>query len=184
MPSICSSARFNSDVPEWPRSPLALAWRHRATVVPFVALAVTLAGLAGGLCYLLGPTDVERAEADLQKARAVVIAFDEEAGVCLTAGKGHNRRAAEHQKQVDENPTETDAEWLEWQRSMAYGHAELARANYARRDTMTRLCAAYLRLLAEAEGEILRAKDARDRGTPYKVAPRVRELLTPMISAR
>lgn len=179
---MCSFARLHSDAPDWLHALVAAAWRHRATVAPFVALAVILAGLAGGLFYLLGPTDVERAEADLQKARAVVAAFDEEAGVCVTAAKGHKRRAAEHRKQADENPTETDAEWLEWQRSMAYGHAELARANYARRDTLIRLCAAYLRLLAEAEGEILRAKDARDRGTPYKVAPRVRELLAPMIS--
>lgn len=162
-------------VREWVRN-------HPTLVAKVLTHAVGLAAVAGFLLYQTTPTDIERAEADLRKARAVVAAFDEEAGVCVTAAKGHKRRAAEHQKQVDENPNEPDAEWLEWQRSMAHGHAKLARANYARRDTLIRLSAAYLRLLAEAESEILRAKDARDRGTPHKVAPRVRELLAPVLS--
>ncbi|MEO2088564.1 MAG: hypothetical protein ABGY75_03580 [Gemmataceae bacterium] len=172
-----SYATRRRPVREWVRD-------NPTLVAQVLTYAVGLAAVAGFLLYQTTPTDIERAEADLQTARAVVAAFDEEAGVCVTAAKGHKRRAAEHQKLVGEYPDTTDAEWLEWQRSMAHGHAELARANYARRDTLIRLCAAYLPLLAEAEGEILRAKDARDRGTPYKVAPRVRELLTPMISAR
>lgn len=157
---------------------------HPTLVAKVLTHAVGLAAVAGILLYQTTPTDIERAETDLRKARAVVAAFDEEAGVCVTAAKGHKRLAAEHRKQADDNPNEPDAAWLEWQRSMASGHAELARANYARRNTLTRLSATYLRLLAEAECEILRAKDARDRGTPHKVAPRVRELLTPIISAR
>lgn len=180
---MCSSARFHSDAPDWLHALLAAAWRHRAAVVPVVALAAALAGLAGGLLYLLGPTDVERAEADLQKARGIVCALDDESGVCQKEARGHKECAAEFRKRADENKDTTDGEWLEWTRAMADGHARLARAKRDRRDNLFHLTAEYLRLLAEAEGEILRAKDARDRGTPYKVAPRVRELLAPLISA-
>ncbi len=181
---MCSSARFDSDVPDWLRSLLALVWKHRAAAAPVVALAVTLVGLAGGLFYLFSPTDVERAEADVQKARAVVMALDDESVSCQKDARLHQARAAEFRKLADDNRDTTDTAWLDWHRAMADSHSQLRRAKSARRDNLYHLTAEYLRLLAEAECEILRAKDARDRGTPYKVAPRVRELLTPMISAR
>jgi hypothetical protein len=127
---------------------------------------------------------MERAEADLEKARAVVCAHEDESLDCEKAAKGHRLRAAEHQKQADEHRDTTDAEWLAWHRAMADGHAQLARARSARRDTLTHLTALNLRLLAEAECEILRAKDALDRGTPYKVAPRVRSILAPVLGGR
>lgn len=180
---MCSRTKFESDFSERYRA-TTLGWKLRAALVPVVALAVTLAGLAGGLFYLLGPTDVERAEADLQKARAVVMALDDESVSCQKDARLYKTRAAEYQKLTDDNRDTTDAAWLDWHRAMADGHAQLRRANSARRDNLYHLTAEYLRLLAEAESEILRAKDARDRGTPYKVAPRVRELLAPIISAR
>lgn len=173
---MCQLCAHDDDLPQWTRSILSLA--------PAVALAVTLAGLVGGLVYLLGPTDLERAEADLRKARAVVVALDNDADASLKEAKGHKLRSAEHRQQLDKNPDVEDAEWREWHQAMADGHAQLHRAKDARRDTLLHLTTEYLRLLAEAEGEILRAKDARDRGTPHRVAPRVHDLLAPVLSGR
>ncbi len=184
---MCSCNGQRTDFPPWRESLQVFVWRYRdqlRAALGLAAAAVTLAvlaALAGLVVYSFTPTDIERAEADVRKARAVVVALEWEAGSCSKDAEGHKLYAAEHQKRADEPPYK---EWLEWERSMAYGHAELARAKFDRRDTLARLCATYLRLLAEAEGEILRAKDARDRGTPYKVAPRVRDLLAPVLAAR
>lgn len=172
------------DLPPWARSVQSLAYRHRVVLAPALALAVSLAGLTGGLFYLFAPNDIERAEADLRKARAVVVALDTEADSALKEAKGHKLRAAEHRQELAKHPDVDDAEWRAWQQSMADGHARLHRAKDARRDTLLHLTSEYLRLLAEAEGEILRAKDARDRGTPHQVAPRVRDLLAPVLSSR
>lgn len=154
--------------------------RWRAGVIALLAVAIS----AAVVVQHFTPTDLERAEADLVKARAVVCAHEDEAIACGTDAKGHRLRAAEHQKKADEYRDTTDTDWLAWHRAMADGHAQLARTRSARRDTLTHLTALNLRLLAEAECEILRAKDARDRGTAYEVAPRVRAILSPVLAGR
>ena len=73
---------------------------------------------------------------------------------------------------------------MEWIAASADAHTQLSKANWERRDNGLHLAAEYRRLIAEAECEILRAKDARDHGTPYKVAPRVRDLLAPVLNTR
>jgi hypothetical protein len=147
-------------------------------------VAVCTVSLSFGL--LIGsffvPNDIERAEADLAKARAIVCALDRESDAQQEETVKHKERASEHQRIADKNKDTTDLPWLEWNRAMADGHSQIGRAKRDRRDNLTHLTAVYLRLLAEAESEILRAKDARDRGTPYKVAPRVHEILAPILS--
>lgn len=181
---MCPFCDHDDEMPRWARSVESFAREHRALLAPVVALAVTLAGLAGGLFYLFAPSDIERAEADLRKARAVIVALDNEADAALQEAKGHKLRAAKHRQELAKHADVDDAEWRAWQQAMADGHARLHRAKDARRDTLLHLTSEYLRLLAEAEGEILRAKDARDRGTPHQVAPRVRNLLAPVLSGR
>lgn len=151
----------------------------------WLAVAVALAAAAVPAALVvrhLASSDLDEAEAELVKARAVVCADEEESLACEAEAKGHRLRAAAYQKKADEHRDTSDVEWLEWHHALADGHAQLARAKSARRDTLTHLNATYLRLLAEAECEILRAKDARDRGTPYEVAPRVRDLLKPVLT--
>ncbi|MBA4067819.1 MAG: hypothetical protein C0501_29795 [Isosphaera sp.] len=178
---MCSANEPASDIPDWLRTVLGLAFKHRASVAPALALALAVAGL---LIYHLSPTDIDRAEADLAKARARVNALDEEAYSRIQEARQHSTRAEEILKHLEERKDSTDAEWLEWRRAAAHTQSQLAQAKYARRSNLLHLSAEYRRLLAEAECEVLRAKDARDRGTPYEVSPRVRELLAPMISAR
>lgn len=175
---MCSCNNHRPEIPPWARS----AWIGdiRRLVTP----ALIALGLTALLAYQLGPTDIERAEADLQKAREVVLALEEEADRCQAAAAKYRARSAEYRGRAHEEKDTTDREWLERQHAIAEGNDRLFRANYDRRNTLTHLTAQYLRLLAEAEGEVLRAKDARDRGTPYPVAPRVRDLLAPILNTR
>lgn len=180
---MCSSNRSVPGPDAWVRSLDCWAWKNRVAVVP-AALAALVAAAVGLLVHFLGPTDIEQAEAELVKARAVVCADEEESLACGAEAKGHWLRSAAYQKKADEHRDTSDVEWLEWHHALADGHAQIGRAKFARRDTLTHRTAVNLRLLAEAECEILRAKDARDRGTPYEVAPRVRDLLAPVRAGR
>jgi hypothetical protein len=149
------------------------------------ALSVAIAAALGGLLfYLRSPTDIERAEADLKKAWVVVNTLDEEAAEAGKNARGHAKRAAEYRQTAADEKDSTDTPRQEWIESNASGHKKLSKANWDRRDNALHLAAEYRRLVAEADCEILRAKDARDRGTPYKVAPRVREILTPVLAGQ
>lgn len=181
---MSSTAPFDSDIPDWLRSLPVLAWKHRAVVGPVAAVAVVLTGLVGGLCYLFGPDDIARAESDLKRAWVVLNAIEEESTKARNDARGHTKRAAAYRKVADEDKDPTDTPRAEWLAASADCHSQLANANWQRRDNGLHLAAEYRRLIAEADCEILRAKDARDSGTPYKVAPRVRDLLTPILAAR
>ncbi|MBY0398057.1 MAG: hypothetical protein K2X91_16540 [Thermoleophilia bacterium] len=182
---MCVPSEQRTDVPAW-RRPLARSgWTNRSRQLVALVHAVGIASLLGVLAYQhLRPSDIERAEADLQTARDIVMALDEESTTCQKEARGHKKWAAEFRKRADDDKDTTDAAWLEWHRAAADGNTQLARAKAERRDNLFHLTAQYLRLLAEAECEIVRAKDARDRGTPYKVAPRVRDLLAPILGTR
>lgn len=181
---MCVPSQQSPGSPPWRRSAGTFVRANRGRLLALVH-AAGIATLLGILAYQhLGPTDIERAEADLQKARDIVAALDAESDTCQKEARGHKARAAEFQKRAEEDKDTTDAEWLEWNRAMADGHAQLGRAKRDRRDNLFHLVSVDLRLLAEAECEIIRAKDARDRGTPYKVAPRVRDLLAPILGTR
>lgn len=182
---MCQCARHDSDFHPRFRPGQSWARKHRNTLAPAIAIAiVTLAALGGGLAYQLCPTDIERAEADVARAWSVVNALETECEQQRDDAVHHKARAAHHQKILDQNPGSPDGEWLEWEKVAASRHTQLRAATLARRDNLIHLSTVYRRLLAEAETEVLRAKDARDRGTPFRVAPRVRELLAPVLSAR
>lgn len=179
---MCSCNDPPSDTPPWVDSLNRFIWRHRDIIRSGVTMFAVLVSVAGVLLYRFSPTDFERAEADLVKARAIVNALDVDSEAEQKEAAKHYKRASEYRQVVDENQDTTDLPWLEWNQAMADGHSQIYRAKRDRRDNLFHLIAVYLRLLAEAESEILRAKDARDRGTPYKVAPRVREILAPVLS--
>jgi hypothetical protein len=147
-------------------------------------VAVLAAALGIAAHRTPAPTDIEQAEADLRSARTVTTALIDEAFQHEADARGHRSHAECHRNLLDEHADTNDAEWVEVQQALADGHAQLARVHGSRRDNLFHVAAEHLRLLAEAESEILRAKDARDRGCPYPVAPRVRALLTPVLPAR
>jgi hypothetical protein len=177
-------SRDDQVVPPWLRSAGTIAWKHRSVVGPVAAAVAALAAVAGGLVYALAPSDLQRAEADLKRGDEVIASINAEAAQRLEEAEFHRKRAKHFEAVLAEKPDTTDREWVEWNRSKLSGHKQLYEAKLARRDTLIHLAAHYQRLLAEAECEFLRAKDARDRGTPYRVAPRVRELLTPVLADR
>jgi hypothetical protein len=180
---MCSCNQSRSDTPPWPHSLNRYRSRQRDLVRTLMAVAALQAVLIPLAVYVHSPTDIVRAEADLKKASSVVKALNDEAAETLDEAEDHKKRSQFYQACLDEKPNTPDSDWVEWHRSKIYSHKELYRAKRDRRDNLVRLTAGYYRLLAEAECEIIRAKDARDRGTPYKVAPRVREILTPILGA-
>lgn len=180
MRSTCSCNDRRSDVPPWLRSLHTYARRNRDELL-VAALVLLIAGLFGLLAYTLSPTDIEKAEADHEKAWAVVNTLEEESVQAGKDARHHSKRASESRQAAEEDKDSTDTALVEWFESSAHGHKQLSKANWERRENTLHLAAEYRRLLAEAECEILRAKDARDRGTPYKVSPRVREILAPVL---
>lgn len=178
---MCSCNNHRSDVPQWVRVLGLDDRRNRQALLAIAALVAVVAGVVGLVIYFFGPTDIDRAEADLKKAWVVVNTLEDDAIQASKDARGHSKRAAEYRQAAEEDKDSTDTARVEWFESSAHGHKKLSKANWERRDNTLHLAAEYRRLLAEAECEILRAKDARDRGTPYKVAPRVREILAPVL---
>ncbi len=179
---MCSCNNHRSYLPPGHQPVHAFLRKHRDALRGISVLAVALAA-AGLVAYLLTPTDIERAEADLKKGWAVVNTLEDEAIQASKDARGHSKRAAEYRQAEEEDKDTGDAAFLEWCWSSAHGHKQLSKAKWARRENSLPLAAESRRLLAEAECEILRAKDARDQGTPYKVAPRVREILAPVLGS-
>jgi hypothetical protein len=182
--SMCSSADCKPDLPPWLHFGVNCAWKHRDSIRRFAIMCGFAAVITGGLIYKFSPTDLARADADVDKARVIILSLDEEARQQLENARKHKKRLAEIRKSLEEEKDSKDTARLEWREAMADGNSRLQTAHYARHDNLLRLIAQYLRLLAEAECEILRAKGARDRGTPYVVAPRVQDLLAPILTKR
>ena len=179
-----SPNRPEPDLPPWLRTGMTWVWKRRRTIGQNLLLLIVVAANVGVLAYHFSPTDLERAESDIKRARATIEALEAESDRELEDAIGHRKRATVLQKHVDENRDTADLVCLEWCKSSAHAESKLNRAKRARRDNLLHLAGEYRRLLAEAECELLRAKDARDRGTPYKVAPRVREILTPALASQ
>jgi hypothetical protein len=178
---MCSPNHPQSNAPRWGSSGWSSTRKNRGALIAAAVPLVLLAAVAGLFLHRHGSTDLERAEADIEKARRIVRALEAESDEQVVAAETHKKKAAEYRRAVAENQDTSDATWLEWQEAMAARHARLREAKNTRRDTVLHLAAEYRRLLTEAECELLRAKDARDRGTPYKVAPRIRAILTPVL---
>jgi hypothetical protein len=181
---MCSCNRHRTDIPHWLCALCSHVRRNRPEFLAFSVLAAVAAALIGVLAYQFRPGDIDRAEADLKKAWAVLNALEEETAQACNDARGHTKRAAEYRKVADEDKDSSDTPRVEWYAASADSHAQLAKANWERRDNGLHLAAEYRRLIAEADCEILRAKTARDRGTPYPVAPRVHDLLAPLLAAR
>lgn len=181
---MCTPSQPDLELPPWLHSGLKLAWNYRNTIGHIIGLAAILGTALPLFWYRFSPTDLERAEDDLKRARIVIVSFDGEALQHLEEARKYKKRLAQIREALEEGKDSTDTACLAWCEAMADGNTRLQKANYARRDNLLHLMAQYLRLLAEAECEVLLAKDARDRGTPYRVAPRVRELLAPILADR
>jgi len=184
---MCSCAKSNPDnpdLPPWLLIGVNWGWKRRDSIRRVAVMCALAAAIVGILVYRFSPTDLERADADIKKARVVIISLDEEANQQLEDAARHRKRAAELRKTLEEKKGSPDTAMVEWCEAMLHSHTQMQKAKDHRRDNLVRLTAQSMRLLAEAECEILRAKDARDRGTPYVVAPRVQELLAPVVAAR
>lgn len=179
---MCAHCQHLDDSPDGIWSALSLSRKYRELVFRTVGVVLALGAVAGTLFYLFRPGDIQRAEADLQKSLPVVKALEVEAVQKQKECRVHEQLAAEYRKSAEARKDSEDLAALEWYGAYAVRHEQLASAASDRRDHLLRLAAGYHRLTAEAHCEILRAKEARERGTPYEVAPKVREILKPILT--
>lgn len=179
---MCISSDSDDAVPPWLRSIGIVLWKNREAVLPAAGIVAALAVCIGTVIYFHMPSDVQRAEADLAQAKAVIDRLSAETDAMLSEAEYHAKRAKHFQACLDERPHTKDAAWATWNRVKVETHTELYDAKLDRRNKLLLLLASYHRLLADAEREILTAKDARDHGTPYKVAPRVRDVLSAILN--
>src|SRR5262249_36009396 len=100
---MCSCNYPPPETHPWRDALNAFVWRHRDDIRGILAIAVGLAAIAGALVYRFSPTDIERAEADLVKAREIVCALDRESDAQQVESVKHNKRASEHRRIADEN---------------------------------------------------------------------------------
>jgi hypothetical protein len=180
---VCSCNDHQSDLPPWLRPLCDHVRKHREAFLAFAALLAIVAGLLVLANYFFGPTDIDRAESAVEKAWAALKEIEDDSSRAGKEAHRQEKRAAEFRKVAEEEADSTDTARVEWLDSSARSLRQLSKAYWERRDNCLHLAAEYRRLLAEAECEVLRAKNARDRGTPYKVTPRVREILTPILAA-
>ncbi len=125
---MCSCNGHRTDFPPWRGYFQVFVWRHRDSIRAAFGLAAAAAALAGLALYWLTPTDIERAETDLRKARAVVNHLEEEG---IQAGKdahAHAKRTAEYRTAAGDNTA--DAGFREWCESMAHSHKQLSKAKW------------------------------------------------------
>jgi hypothetical protein len=177
----CNDRRFDF-LPFRPSLSLTVR-RYRGQLLAGAGCVLALVTVIGVLVYLLMPGDIERAESDIQKAKDIVLALDQEADSRHATAKAYRTYSSDYRTSAERGAA-SGSVWVERNHAIADSHSQLSRANGERRDTLIHLTAVYVRLVTEAETELLRAKDARDRGIPYKVAPRVREILSPILSTR
>lgn len=179
---MCSATDRTTDTPGWVHALQRWARRNRDTLRVAVATCSALAALVGILVHQFGPSDIERAEADVSRAWATIRAIELESNRHQQERDALQGLAADYRKSVKQCGDGPDVEWVARQRVMALECARLASATNERRDHLVRLSTDYRQRVGQAEREILRARTARECGTPYDVAPRVRELLHPILS--
>ena len=179
---MCVSSHCDSELPTWLHSGLSVAWKLRNTVgqcFGFVAVAAVVGAI---YWFHFRPTDLERATSDLKRAWVVIDSFEDEAELQSRKADAHADCSRQFQTKLEKNKDASDKCWLEWCKSAAQSHKQLIQARFERYNSLLDLAGQYRRLAAEAECEILRAKSARDRGTPYPVAPRIQAILAPILT--
>ncbi len=181
---MCSSSQHDPDVPPWLSWALRWLWSHREQVIPPLGVGLAVAALGLTLYLRFAPTDLDRAEAELIRARVVVQKLESDAHRSLKEANAYSDWAAEHRKTVEGDKNTHDRVWLRWRESYLDACTQLHFDHIQRRHALLSLATAYMPLLAEAEGEILRSRTAGDQGHPVKVATRVREILAPILANR
>jgi hypothetical protein len=181
---MCQSIHPKFGRPTQPQRCLRWTERHFSLAVSVTASLLAVVGMSVAFVYPHFHSGIARAEADVRAGWAVVDALENEAAEQVQEARHHKQQAEERQRVLDANKYRGDSGWDEFARGHVAYHARLRAARCARRDVLIHLATEYRRLVVEAECELLAAKSARDRGVPHKVAPRVRQLLTPVLGNR
>lgn len=174
----------NSGVPGWYLTVAVWLWEKGHWIRYFIVSVVGAAVVVGGLNHRSPPSDLEQAYAELQMAWKLQAAYRAEADEHFRMSEEREEAIADFRAKAEAAKHTPDPAWAEYCEAMAVGNEIVQKAERTRRDNLLRLCAEHRRLAAQAESELRRAQDARDRGAAYPVAPRIKEILTPVLGAR
>ena len=176
--------KCSDDVPIWWQSLSVQVWNQRDWIRGSALACFVAAAVVGGLIYGFMPDDLHQAYAEMSKAWTLMQANKAEADEHLNKIEWRKGRIVYLRTELEKAKRTPDKALAEFCEAAIAANEQVQKAEKSRRDNLLCLCAEHARLLAQAESEFRRAQDAKDRGAPYPVTPRVRAILAPVLAAR
>jgi hypothetical protein len=181
---MLASSDHDSDVPDWLRALGHWAWANRHKLAPPTIAGLLTAVVCLVLHLICVAADLKLARADLNDAWGVVRALDDAAFVYSDQAASHRAQRKEALDDLDKHKVKAADAWVEWKQSVADTHRDLERIKFERAERLLRRTAEFRALLVAAERELASAQDAHLHGQSARAAPRVREILAPVLALR
>lgn len=179
-----ASSDHDPDLPDWLRALGHWAWANRPKLAPPVIAGLLTAGVCLVLYLICVAADLKLARADLNEGWGVVRTLDDEALALFDQVASHRARRKEALDELNTHKSTAASAWVEWKQSVADTHRDLERIKFERAERLLRRTAEFRALLIAAERELASAQDARLHGQSARAAPRVREILAPVLALR
>jgi hypothetical protein len=179
-----SASGHDSDLPDWLRTLGHWAWANRRKNAPPVIAGLLAAAVCLALHLICVAADLKLARAELNEGWGVVRVLDDEAFALFDQDAAHRAKRKETLDELNAQKSTAAYAWVEWKQAVADTHRDLARIKFERAERLLRRAAEFRALLIAAERELAVAQDARLHGQATRVAPRVRELIAPVLAVR
>ena len=179
-----ASSEHDSDLPDWLRTFGHLAWANRQKLAPPVIAGLLTAGVCLVLHLICVAADQRLARAELNEGWGVVRALDDEAFALFDQNASHRAKRKETLDELTTHKSTAADAWVEWKQAVADTHRDLGRIKYERAEQLLRRTAEFRALLIAAERELASAQHARLHGQSVRVAPRIKEILAPVLASR
>lgn len=177
-------SEHDPDITDWIRSLGHWAWVNRPKLAPPVIAGLLAAGVGLGVHLLCVVADLKLARADLNDGWRVVRTLDAEAFALFDQAADHQTRRQETLDTLKQWKPDGSEAWVGWMQATADADRDLARIKFERAERLLCRTAEFRLLLTAAERELARARDARIHGHTVRVAPRVREVIAPVLALR
>ena len=179
-----ASCDQDSDIPDWLRALGRWAWANRPKLAPPVIAGLLAAVVSLVLHLICVAADLKLARAELNDGWSVVRTLDDEAFALFDQAANHQARRQEILDALKQRKPDGSEAWVEWMQATADTHRSIARIKFERAERLLRWTAEFRLLLVAAEREFATAQDSRLHGQAARVAPRVREILAPVLALR
>lgn len=179
-----SSSDHDSEIPGWLRALGRWAWANRPKLAPPVIAGLLTAAVCLALHLICVAADLKLARAELNEGWGVVRALDDEAFALFDQDTSHRAKRKETLDELNAQKSTAAHAWVEWKQAVADTQRDLARIKFGRAERLLRRTAEFRALLIAAERELASAQDARLHGQSVRVAPRIKEILAPVLASR